>query len=265
MALNIAIAGKGGTGKSTIAALIVRYITEEWNKAVSAVDADPNASLGPLLGLHVQNTVADIREDIVEKKANFPAGMSKERYIEYCIEESIIEKDKFDLLTMGRPEGPKCYCYVNNLLRKYLDKVGTTYPFVVLDNEAGMEHLSRRTTNNIDLLIIVSEPTIVGALTMQRIIQLSDSLPIAIKTKACVLNRVPKEGIHENLQQKLNSLDIKISAIFPFDQEIYNTAASGVSVFEIPSQNEMYQKLGGFLKKYLPAATYTKGAAEQVK
>ncbi|MEK7805884.1 MAG: AAA family ATPase, partial [Planctomycetota bacterium] len=139
MAFNIAVAGKGGTGKSTLSALIIRYITEELGKPVSAVDADPNASLGALLGLHVQSTIADIREDIVEKKVDF-SGMSKDRYIEYSIEESIIEKDKYDLLTMGRPEGPKCYCYVNNLLRKYLDKVGTTYPFIVTDNEAGMEH-----------------------------------------------------------------------------------------------------------------------------
>ncbi len=252
MAFNIAVAGKGGTGKSTLSALIIRYITEEIGKPVSAVDADPNASLGSLLGLHVQSTVADLREDIVEKKVDF-SGMSKDRYIEYAIEESIVEKDKFDLLTMGRPEGPKCYCYVNNLLRKYLDKVGTTYPFVVLDNEAGMEHLSRRTTNNIDFLMIVGEPTIVGALTMQRIIKLAESLPITIKEKFCVLNRVPEEGIHENMQQKLDSLGIKVSAMFPFDQEIYNSAACGVSVFEISRESKFYRKLGDFLRQHLPA------------
>ena len=263
MAFNIAVAGKGGTGKSTLSALIIRYITEELDKPVSAVDADPNASLGALLGLHVQSTIADIREDIVEKKVDF-SGMSKDRYIEYSIEESIIEKDKYDLLTMGRPEGPKCYCYVNNLLRKYLDKVGTTYPFIVTDNEAGMEHLSRRTTNNVDLLLIVSEPTIVGALTMQRILKLADSLPITIRQKLCILNRVPKDGIHENLQQKLDSLGVGISAIFPFDQEIYDTAACGASIFEISRENELYRKLGGFLQKYLPASMLAKSTVSRV-
>lgn len=258
MAFNIAVAGKGGTGKSTLCALAIRYITEEIGKPVSAVDADPNASLGALLGLHVQSTVADIREDIVEKKVDFPAGMSKDRFIEYSIEESIIEKDKYDLLTMGRPEGPKCYCYVNNLLRKYLDRVGTTYPFIVTDNEAGMEHLSRRTTNNVDFLMIVSEPTVVGALTMQRILALADSLPITIKHKYCVLNRVPADGIHENLQQKLYSLGIEIDALFPFDQEIYNTAACGSSVFEISRENVLYQKLGEFLKKHFPSSLLEK-------
>lgn len=257
MAFNIAVAGKGGTGKSTLSALIIRYITEELGKPVSAVDADPNASLGSLLGLHVQSTVADIREDIVEKKVDF-SGMSKDRYIEYAIEESIIEKEKFDLLTMGRPEGPKCYCYVNNLLRKYLDKVGTTYPFIVTDNEAGMEHLSRRTTNNVDLLLIVSEPTIVGALTLQRIIALAESLSVTIRQKYCILNRVPQKGIHENLQQKLDSLGIEVSAIFPFDQEVYDTAACGASVFEIARENELYQKLGNFLQKHLPASMLEK-------
>lgn len=263
MAFHIAVAGKGGTGKSTLSALTVRYITEEIGKPVSAVDADPNASLGTLLGLHVQNTVADLREDIIEKKVDF-SGMSKDRYIEYAIEESIIEKDKFDLLTMGRPEGPKCYCYVNNLLRKYLDKVGTTYPFVVTDNEAGMEHLSRRTTNNVDLLMIVSEPTIVGALTLQRILALADSLPITIRQKFCVLNRVPKSGIHENLQQKLDSLGIGVSAIFPFDQEVYDTAACGASIFEISRENELYQKLGRFLQKHLPASMVEKSTAGKI-
>ncbi|MGQ3683955.1 MAG: nucleotide-binding protein [Candidatus Loosdrechtia sp.] len=255
MAFNIAVAGKGGTGKSTLSALIIRYITEELGKPVSAVDADPNASLGTLLGLQIKNTVADIREDIVEKKVDF-SGMSKDRYIEYAIEESIIETTKFDLLTMGRPEGPKCYCYVNNLLRKYLDKVGTTYPFIVTDNEAGMEHLSRRTTNNVDLLIIVSEPTIVGALTMERILKLAESLPVTIRQKACVLNRVPVNGIHENLQQKLYSIGIEVSAIFPFNTEIYDTAACGASVFEISRENEVYGKLGKFLQKYLPAGMF---------
>lgn len=260
MAFNIAVAGKGGTGKSTLSALIIRYITEELGKPVSAVDADPNASLGSLLGLHVQSTVADLREDIVEKKVDF-SGMSKDRYIEYAIEESIIEKEKFDLLTMGRPEGPKCYCYVNNLLRKYLDKVGTTYPFIVTDNEAGMEHISRRTTNNVDLLLIVSEPTIVGALTLQRILALAESLPVTIRQKYCILNRVPRNGIHENLQQKLDSLGIEISAIFPFDQEVYDTAACGASVFEISRENELYQKLGKFLQRHLPASMLEKNVS----
>ncbi|MDN3510574.1 MAG: AAA family ATPase [Candidatus Jettenia sp.] len=263
MAFNIAVAGKGGTGKSTLSALIIRYITEEIGKPVSAVDADPNASLGSLLGLHVQSTVADLREDIVEKKVDF-SGMSKDRYIEYAIEESIVEKDKFDLLTMGRPEGPKCYCYVNNLLRKYLDKVVTTYPFIVTDNEAGMEHLSRRTTNNVDFLMIVSEPTIVGALTMQRILKLADSLPITIRQKFCVLNRVPKNGIHENLQQKLDSLGIEISAIFPFDQEVYDTAACGAPIFEVSRENELYRKLGEFLQKHLPASMLQKTASDLI-
>ncbi len=261
MAFNIAVAGKGGTGKSTLSALMVRYITEELGKPVSAVDADPNASLGSLLGLQVQSTVADIRDDIVDKKVDL-SGMSKDRYIEYAIEESIVEKDKFDLLTMGRPEGPKCYCYVNNLLRKYLDKVGTTYPFVVTDNEAGMEHLSRRTTNNIDLLMIVSEPTIVGALTMQRIIQLADSLPITLRKKICVMNRVPRNGIHENVQQKLDSLGIEISAVLPFDEEVYNAAASGVSVFGVSRENALYTKLRDFLQKHLPSSMFEKTAGD---
>ena len=178
MAFVIALSGKGGMGKTTLAALMVRHLSRARGRAVLAVDADPNSGLGEALGVSPEHTLADIREDTREDRLQLSAGMSKERHIELLIQSCLVEGNKFDLLTMGRPEGPKCYCYVNNLLRKYLDEATKEYPIVVIDNEAGMEHLSRRTTNNVDELFVVSDATRQGARTVGRIMKLADSLPI---------------------------------------------------------------------------------------
>ncbi len=243
MSYTIALAGKGGTGKSTVATLIIRYLTEERGKSTLAVDADPNSTLGLSLGVNVESTIADIRDDVVEKKVDIPATMSKDRYIEYAIENSIIEEKKFDLLTMGRPEGPKCYCYANNLLRKYLDKAEKSYPFIVIDNEAGMEHLSRRTTNDVDLLIIAFEATIIGVHTATRITQLIGTLPIKIKKRVYVMCKVPKKGASERVDSEMAKSGIEVSARLPFDDEIYDHISSGESLLDIQNDNAVYDEV----------------------
>jgi len=240
MSYTIALAGKGGTGKSTVATLIIRYLTEELGKSTLAVDADPNSTLGLSLGVKVDRTIADIRDDVIEKKADIPVAMPKDRYIEYAIENSIVEEKKFDLLTMGRPEGPKCYCYANNLLRKYLDKAEKNYPFIVIDNEAGMEHLSRRTTNDVDLLIIAFESSIIGVHTAMRITDLIGKLPIKIKKKVYVMCKVPKKGISGRVESELESSGIEVSARLPFDDEIYESITSGESLLQIERDNIVY-------------------------
>ena len=251
MSYTIAMAGKGGTGKSTVATLIIRYITEELGKAVLAVDADPNSTLGISLGVDVESTIADIRDDVVERRAKIPTGMTKERYIEYRIEESIIEDKKFDLLTMGRPEGPKCYCYANNLLRKYLDNAEKSYPFIVIDTEAGMEHLSRRTTNDVDLLIIAFESTIIGVHTARRITELVDSLPIKIKEQVYVVCKIPEKGMHEKVEAEMSKSSIVTSARLPFDDEIYDSITSGDSLLQIGKENIVYNGVKELLNKHI--------------
>ena len=253
MAFTIALAGKGGTGKTTIAALTMRYIIEELGQSVFGVDADPNASLGAALGVECERTVSDIREDVIEKKLDFPPGMSKEMYIESSIENCLKEESKYDLLAMGRPEGPGCYCYVNNLLRKYLDKMGKSYAFVVVDNEAGMEHLSRRTTNRVDLMLIVCEPTVIGTVTAERIMKLSQKLPISVKDKALLLNRVPEEGVNEKVTEQLEKKNLKPELLIGFDNEILKASSTGTSLLEIPKDNPSYVALSGFLKERLTA------------
>ncbi|HID11122.1 MAG TPA: carbon monoxide dehydrogenase, partial [Candidatus Latescibacteria bacterium] len=139
----VAVSGKGGTGKTTIAALLVRKLMR-MDGPVLAVDADPNSNLGEQLGMEVGETIGDIREEVLEEE--LPPGMTKDRYLELRIQETLTEGEGVDLLTMGRPEGPGCYCYVNHLLRGFLDRLSKNYRHIVVDNEAGMEHLSRRTT-----------------------------------------------------------------------------------------------------------------------
>ncbi len=255
MSYTIAMAGKGGTGKSTTATLIIRYITQELGKAVLAVDADPNSSLGISLGVDVKGTIADIREDVVEKRVEIPASMSKARYIEYCIEDCIVEESKFDLLTMGRPEGPKCYCYANNILRKYLDKAEQSYPFIVIDTEAGMEHLSRRTTNDVDLLIIAFEATIIGVHTAKRITELIVSLPIKIKEVIYVMCKVPKKGVNEKVEAEISKSGFEISAKLPFDDEIFEHITSGESLLEISKENAVYSEIRNLMDKFVLVST----------
>lgn len=250
MAFTIAFSGKGGTGKTTIAALSIRFITEEVQKTVLAVDADPNSSLGLELGVELSGTIADIREDVLKKKVDFPPGMSKETYIDYCIEESIIERNGFDLLTMGRPEGPKCYCYVNNLLRKYLDGAANDYPFVVIDNEAGMEHLSRRTTNDVDILFVVAEPTLVGISSVERIIKITEELPITVRQKAIVLNRVHGNNVSEKIRERVEGLGLEIASQIPFNQEVIELSSSGIPISMLSKENGVYKSVATLLERF---------------
>src|SRR5512134_782911 len=183
MAYVIALAGKGGTGKTSIAGLTVRYIVEKKKKPVLAVDADSNSCLNEALGIEVHATIGKLREESLEtvrSGGERPGGMSMEQLFDYQVQQSVIEAKGFDLMVMGRPEGPGCYCAANNIIRKYTDKLSETYAYVVIDNEAGMEHLSRRTTHKVYLLIVVSDPTVKGVKTAKRIHELVDELQLDI-------------------------------------------------------------------------------------
>ena len=187
MTVRIAVAGKGGTGKSTFVALTINRLIARGIHPILAVDADPNSNLDVLLGLHPENTIADLREKF--REMDIPPGMSKTEYLELQLEQAIVEGEKVDLLVMGRPEGPGCYCAVNELLRIYLSKLGRGYKIVIMDTEAGMEHLSRRTTDNLNHLFIMSDPTRVALDSARRIYNLAGLLGLHIKDIWLVINR----------------------------------------------------------------------------
>ena len=150
MAFSIAVAGKGGSGKTSLSSLVIRYLMKKGAVPILAIDADPNANLGESLGLDIKQTIGSIIASFNEEKINIPPGMTKEAYLDIKLNEAIVETKGLDLVTMGRGEGPDCYCYPNLLLRKFADTLSGNYPYMVMDNEAGMEHLSRRTTQDVD-------------------------------------------------------------------------------------------------------------------
>ncbi len=237
MTYTVAFSGKGGTGKTTLAALTVDHFRAASGQAPLAVDADPNATLGAALGVEVENTIGDIREDMVAKRLQLSEGMSKENMIELMIEQSIVEADGFDLLTMGRPEGPGCYCYVNSLLRRYLQRCHQHYGVVVVDNEAGMEHLSRRTTDGVDLLVVVAEPTAVSLHSARRVIELSEQLPITIGRRLLIINKSPGPELSAKLDALAAELDLEPGVIIPYDPEVAELAADGRPVTELSKDN----------------------------
>jgi len=227
MTTTIAISGKGGSGKTTLAAMIIRLLCSQSQGAILAVDADPNACLGQALGVQPEDTIAEIREQTRQKQPS-NEGTDRLRTLEYGIQQAITEATGFDLITMGRPEGPSCYCAVNNMLRTFLDKLSSQYQYVIIDNEAGMEHLSRRTTNNVDLLCIVAEPTAVGDLTARRIFELAKQLPISVKEIGIIWNRA-------DTSKKVDEIDTL--GCIPHDKSIFDASMQGQTIFDLEENN----------------------------
>jgi CO dehydrogenase maturation factor len=221
----VAVAGKGGVGKTTISALIVRALAERSRDVVLAIDADPNSNLGERLGVKVERTIGGLREDLLKNAEDLPPG-SKHEAVRYALELAKTEGNDFDLLTMGRSEGPGCYCYINNVLRTFIDEAIDRYPYAVIDNEAGMEHLSRRTTKRMDVLIVVSDATKVGLDTAARIFVLAEEMELKVVRRILVVNRAPMPTA-SNVMEMAKGLGIEGTLFFPEDKEVFDLAVTG--------------------------------------
>jgi CO dehydrogenase maturation factor len=246
----IAISGKGGTGKSTLSALIIRWIKDNETRSILAVDADSNVNLNDLLGISADETIGEIREEMRKTVDQIPGGMTKQAFLEHKIHTSLVETPDFDLIAMGRPEGPGCYCYANNLLRDILKTLSDNYQYVIIDNEAGMEHLSRRTAQNIDFLLIVSDPSARGVRTAGRINRLLEELNTRVGARHLLLNKV-RDPVPEALQQIISEEGLSLLATIPEDEQLRKADQTGESVWNIPEESPIYLEIDRFMKKLL--------------
>ena len=238
----IALAGKGGTGKTTIAALIVRALKEKKLGSILAIDADPNSNLGDILGAQAMDNVGAILDQLSKDPNKVPAGMAKERFIQHQVQAAIQEEDGFDLLNMGKPEGPGCYCYVNNVLRGLMAKLIKDYDYIVVDNEAGLEHLSRRTSRLADMLIVVSDASSVGLKSAKRIIELVKALDFEVKKSFLLINRFNKDI----QKDKIKETGLEYLGNLPLEPQIEELSLLGKSIFDLESDAQILNALNSW-------------------
>lgn len=242
MTKTIALAGKGGTGKTTIAALLIRSLLPHIRGPLLAIDADPASNLHLALGLPMPTTVGDIREEMSEtsKAGQLGVSISRQDYLLREIRMALEEGEEMDLLAMGRPEGQGCYCAVNHMLRQIIDELGKTYDYVVIDNEAGMEHISRRTTRDVDLLLLVTDPTIRGVRTAGEMATLARDLEVNVKQTLLIVNRVQND-LAPPLQEAIDDLDLEIAAMIPADDKVNQMDAYGEPLVQLNGDSPAYR------------------------
>ncbi|NIW44363.1 MAG: AAA family ATPase [Gammaproteobacteria bacterium] len=258
MTTTIALAGKGGVGKTTTAGMVIKYLIQNQPGAVLAIDADPSSNLNMVLGLELEWTVGDIREGMLDQvkssigqggaaMGSMPGGMSKHDYLNYEIQSSLSEGDRFDLIAMGRGEGPGCYCAVNHNLRDVIDSISKNYRYVVIDNEAGMEHLSRRTTRDVHHLLVVTDPTLRGLVAAERIIEMQKELSINIENTYLILNRVVGNPA-EALMEKINQLEVNFLGTVPADETLMEFEFEGKPLVNLGDDSPVFQAVAKMME-----------------
>ncbi len=250
MTKTIALAGKGGTGKTTVSALIIKSLVRQGAGAILAIDADPSTNLHLALGLGVPLTVGEIREGMTDPAMSGTLGVSVSRqdFLTREIHMALEEGERVDLLAMGRPEGQGCYCAVNHLLRQVVDELEGGYDYVVIDNEAGMEHISRRTTKGVDLLLIVTDPTIRGMKAAASIAQMASDVDVDVRRMGLIVNRVQGE-IPDPLLEAIEELGVEVLAMVPADQHINENDALGQSLLSLNGESPAWETIDPMMRK----------------
>jgi CO dehydrogenase maturation factor len=261
MTTTIALAGKGGVGKTTVAGMIIKYLAQNQAGSILAIDADPSSNLNMVLGLDLEWTVGEIREDMLEQvKASLaqggaamgtmPGGVSKRDYLDYHVRSSLSEGSRFDLIAMGRGEGAGCYCAVNHNLREVIDGMSRHYAYVVIDNEAGMEHLSRHTTRDVQHLLIISDPTQRGLVAAQRIADMRKELDINIENAYLIVNRLRSEMPAE-LKAFTNKMAVPLLGTIPADNDLAEFEFSGKPLVDLGDGSPVYKSIETMMRQML--------------
>lgn len=248
MSFTIAVSGKGGTGKTTFAGMIVRYLLEKGKGPVLALDADANTNLNEVLGISVTATIGEARELM---KKDVPVGMTKDVWFEYKVHEALMEGKGFDLLAMGRPEGSGCYCAANTLARKSLDLLTENYSYVVIDNEAGLEHFSRMTTRDVDLLFILSDSSRRSIMSAGRVRNLIGELQLRVDRSVLVVNRVPGGMLAEDAALAIQGDGLELGGIIPDDNRVYKFDLAGRPTFDLPAESVAWEAAQDILGRYI--------------
>ncbi|MBN1134371.1 MAG: AAA family ATPase [Methanosarcinaceae archaeon] len=243
----IAITGKGGTGKTAVAALLIRYLTKG-NKVVLAIDADPDTNLPETLGCDSEKTLGDVREFILNDRDNLPPDINKESIFESRIYEVLVEMPRYDLLVMGRSEGASCYCYINNLLRSVMERLVKNYNTIIIDTAAGLEHFSRKTIRNVDDLIVVTDGSRRGFRTAERIHKLVDEVEIEIGNIYVVANKVTIDN-KEKLIELAKELNLQLIGMVPLDEKIAELDLKGESLVSLPEDSPAMIEVEKIAKK----------------
>lgn len=246
--MNIAVAGKGGTGKTTFTALMIRALIKNDERPILAVDADANANLNEALGMEVQAKITRVLEEFKDKKNEIPPGMDKINYMELQLSSALSEEKDVDLLVMGGPTGSGCYCYPNDLLKKFIDKLNDNYPYMVMDNEAGLEHLSRRTTQDIDALYVISDASARGIRSAGRVKEIVDDLDLKVDQIYLVVTKTTGNEL-EILQDEIDKTGLEVIGTVPRDEEILEYDLHGKPLIDLPDESAVVESVEKIVEK----------------
>ncbi|MDR1329053.1 MAG: AAA family ATPase [Oscillospiraceae bacterium] len=237
--LVVAVAGKGGTGKTTVCGMLIRHLAKK-GKRILAVDADPNSNLNEVLGIELPVSLGDIRETMAQRELNgdpIPGGMTKQEYAEFMMGDALTEEDDFDLLVMGRTQGEGCYCYVNGVLKTQITRYSGAYDVVVVDNEAGLEHISRGTLPHIDILLMVSDSSRRGIQAVGRVSRMVEDLKLSPKTSGLIVNRAPEGALDGGILEEIKLQNLTLLGVLPQDENVYKFDTAGRPSADVPDDS----------------------------